>query len=257
MADFLIHDSTPEHKFTPPDRARGLDLSRRPFGANVYGTAASPFPTSLLIPRSEWQARIEEMEATKTSIPALCDQAGLKVKDQQQTEFCWANGPTHCVEVVRTIEGQKPIVLSAASVACRVNGFVNRGGWGGDALDFIIEHGIVPADQWPNTAINRQYLTDANVQLALKYRVTEWWELAPKNLDQLVTCLLLRIPVAVGYSWWGHEVTAVKPLWLDGTVALEIDNSWGTSWGDNGRGTIQGSRMQPDDAVCPRVTLAA
>lgn len=240
-----------------PKFGRGLDLSRRPRGFGAYGDLAHAFPDELLIPRSEWQARCEELDKTKSSIPDLCDQAGLKVKDQQQTNFCWANGPTHCVEIIRTLAGQEPTVLSAASVACPVTGYRNDGGWGKDALDQIVKAGIVPDALWPNAAISQKYATPDNLTTAKKYSVTGWWELEPNNIDQLISCLFHRVPVAVGYNWWGHEVTAVRPVWVDGAIAILIDNSWGTSWGTNGRGILQGRKMSPDDAVAPRVAIAA
>lgn len=240
----------------PSGYGRGLDLSSRPSGFGAYGPVASGFPADLLVPRSEWRARCEEMDRAKSSVADLCDQAGLKVKDQGRTNFCWANGPVHCVEIVRAVAGQAPTVLSAASVACQINNFKNEGGWGKDALDWIVTNGVVPVDRWPNTAIDRRYATEANVEAASRYVVTDWWELEPRNLDQLISCLFLRVPVAVGYNWWRHEVTAVRPVWLDGEIAIVIDNSWGEGWGTNGRGVLQGQRMLPDDAVAPRVAVA-
>ena len=76
-------------------------------------------------------------------------------------------------------------------------------------------------------------------------------------MAQLISCLLRRIPVAVGYDWWGHEVTAVDAIWLDGTVAIRIRNSWGMSWGNKGFSVLQGNKMIPADAVCARVAVAA
>lgn len=251
----LIDQMTNDDLF-PAEYGRGLDLSARPQGLMAYSDVANPFPDSLLIPRSEWQARIQELDATKSSIPDLCDQAGLPVKDQKRTNYCWANAPTHCVEVVRVLEGHAPVVLSAASVGAQVKNYWNTGGWGKEALDFIIAHGVVPDDKWPNAEINKKYATPENLAEAKKFAVTGWWELEPRNLDQLISCLLRRVPVAVGYNWWSHEVTAVRPLWLDGEVALQIDNSWGQQWGTNGRGTLQGRKMLPDDAVAPYVTIA-
>lgn len=251
----FIDDMTPDQLF-PSNRGRGLDFSTRPQGFAAYGNVAHAFPAALLVPRSEWQARCEELDSTKSAIPDICDLAGLPVKDQKQTNFCWANGPTHCVEIIRAVQGLTPTVLSAASVACQVNGYRNQGGWGKDALEFIISKGIVPDTKWPNAAISRAYATPENLALAMKYIVTGWWELEPGNLDQLISCLFHRVPVAVGYSWWSHEVTAVRPLWIDGAIAIQIDNSWGEGWGTKGRGILQGRRILPDDAVAPVVAIA-
>lgn len=253
----LIDQMTNDQLF-PAEYGRGLDLSARPQGLYAYGPSANAFPESLLIPRSEWQARIQELDETKSSIPHLCDQAGLKVKDQKSTNYCWANGPVHCVEVIRVLQGHAPLVLSAASVAAQVKDYWNSGGWGSEALDWIIKNGIVPDEKWPNAAIDRKYATAENLALAKRFAVVGvgWYELEPRNLDQLISALLRRIPVAVGYNWWGHEVSAVRPVWVDGEVAIQIDNSWGQQWGTNGRGILQGRKMLPDDAVAPVVSIA-
>lgn len=254
----IIHDTTPSHVLFPPGHSTGLDLSNRPQGFAYAGTA-EPFPESLLIPRSDWQGIIEEQKATKTRIQDVCDRAGVKVKDQQQTNYCWVNAPTHCVEIVRAMQHQTPIVLSAASVGAQVTGFRNIGGWGKEALEFIAAHGVIPEWMWPANAIDRRYLTDKAKDEAKRYAIDEWWEIEPRNLDQMVSCLLqpIPIPIAIGLAWWGHEVTAVGCDWVDGEVAIVIDNSWGTRWGTNGRGILQGSRRLPDDAVAPRVAKAS
>lgn len=254
--DFIVNDTTPNDVIFDPTKGRGLNLEDRPRGY-AYGAVAEPFPDELLIPRSEWQARIKEMEDTKTRITDLCDLRGLKVKDQARTNFCWFNAPTHCLEIDRVMQNESPVSLSPASGACKITNFRNVGGWGKQALEFIIDTGVVPSSMWPDTAIDRQYDTAATNAERAKYRVVEWWELEPRNLDQLMSVLLRRWPVAVGYNWWSHEVTAVNPRWIDGAPALDIDNSWGTSWGTNGRGVLQGNRMLPDDAVVPRTALAS
>src|SRR5690348_3395278 len=80
----------------PGGMGRGLDYASRT--AEGYGAAAEPFPTSLLIPRSEWQARIQEMEEQKSRLSDIITQSGLPPKNQQSTNYCWVNSPTHCIE---------------------------------------------------------------------------------------------------------------------------------------------------------------
>lgn len=255
--EFVIDDSTDlVATRPPPGQSRGLRLGLRstPFGAIPN---APPFPPELLIPRGEWQARIEEMEATKSRLSDVATQANLPCKDQNGTNYCWINAPTYCVELMRVVQNQAPVVLSPASAGARIKGYRNVGGWGEEGLSYIVENGLVPVEKWPANAIARQYNTAENVELAKRYRVTEWWELEPRNLDQLISCLLRRMPVAVGLNWWSHEVSYVDPLWKDNAIAIRHRNSWGMSWGDQGYGILQGNRMLPDDAVVPRVATAS
>ena len=253
---FIIHDETPERDYMHPEKGRGLDLSRRPVSGPAYAGVAEPFPTSLIVPRSEWQARIQEMTERKALLSVLCDLQGIKVKDQQRTNYCWVNAPTHCTEIVRALQNEPHVSLSPASVGARITHFRNVGGFGRDALEYIVANGIVPSSKWPDTAIDRSYDTADNEAAGQAYRIDEWWELDINNLDHLMSALLLGLPVSVGYAWWSHQVTAVDPVWLDGDAAIRIDNSWGTGWGDNGRGILQGRKMLPDDACCPRTALA-
>lgn len=255
----IINDTTPEHIYLPPvGQSTGLALALR--GPDGYADVAERFPSSLLVDitdGSAMQARIQEMKETKSRLSDLSLFANLPCKDQNGTNYCWINAPVHCVEIVRVVQNQPMVILSPASAGGPIKNYRNVGGWGKEGLEWIIAHGVVPVDKWPANAISSQYNTTENKQLALKYRVTEWWELKPRSKQELFSCLFARIPVAVGYNWWGHEVTAVDPEWQDGELVLRIRNSWGMSWGEKGFGILQGSKMLPDDAVAPRVALAA
>lgn len=251
--EIVIDDDTPE------EVTHGTGFGRGLVKADGYAGAADPFPPELLIPRSEWQARIAEMEAQKSRLSDLIVQAGLPCKDQQQTNYCWINAPTHCTEIVRVLMNEPTVILSPASAGAQIKNYRNEGGWGKEGLQWIVDHGLVPVEKWPANAIDRRYATPENKQLALDYRVTEWTELQPRNLDQLVSMLLRRIPVAIGLDWWSHEVTAVDPVWLNGAIAIRPRNSWGMDYPNPGAGgffILQGSKMYPDDAVAPRVAVA-
>lgn len=255
MPVHVIDDYTPDHVLFPRQFGRGYDAEARAQAG--YAGVADPFPDHLLIPRSEWQARIEEKVSSKTQISDLCDQVNLPCLNQESTNFCWVNGPTYCTEVIRAIQGQAPVLLSPASVGGPITGYQNVGGWAKPALQYISEHGIVPQDQWPANVIDSRYHTGTNVQLALGYRVTEWWDLNGGDVvANLVSCLLRGYPVAVGFNWWSHVVSAIDPVWQDGTIAIRIRNSWGMTWQDRGYAILQGQRMVPDDAVSPRVVAA-
>jgi hypothetical protein len=254
--EVVINDSTSTDITHPNENefGRGLELGFR--GPNGYDGVASAFPQSLLIAESEYQAWIEEKEAKKNRTSDLIRQYQLPHKDQSNTNYCWGNAPVHGVEVVRLRQNQKIVLLSPASICAPIVNFTNQGGWGGWALKRLISHGAFPVDRWPANAISKQYMTDENLKIGLDYRVSEWIELKPRNMNQLVSLLLRGIPVALGYNWWGHEVLGVDAVWLDGTIAIRIRNSW-KGWGDFGFGILQGSKMPADDAVAPLVVMAA
>ena len=153
------------------------------------------------------------------------------------------------------MQHNEQVILSPASAGARIKGFHNVGGWGTEGLRFIVENGVCPVEKWPANAIQRSYLTADNIALAKKYRITEWYDLRPRNYKQLISCVLRNWPVAVGYNWWSHEVTAYDAVIVDGKVLLRIRNSWSMNWGDAGFSVLSVAKGTPDDAVVPRVAL--
>lgn len=267
MSQLIINDDTIGKLadwLHPKEFGRGLDLTARPNpGGFGYGAInALRFDPKWLVPRSEWQARIQERKERGWTLREKIQRAKLPAKNQGSTNFCWANAPTACVEVNRLLQNQPLVILSPASVACPINGYRNEGGWGLDALKRLVNTGAVPVEHWPANAIDRRYGSEANWQIANNYRCIRWCELEPGNIDQLISMLFRDIPIAVGFSWWGHEVYACDPEWRDGEICYWIRNSWG-QWGTTGDpgfegySIIQGSKMKADDAVCPLSSLAS
>lgn len=248
--EFIINDDpgNVESGKIPDGVGRGLDLGMRGPGDFEYGEFASPFPDELLIPQSEWQARIQEMEEQKSRTSDRIRQANLPYKDQAQTNYCWINAPTHCVEITRLQQNQKTISLSPASAGAQIKNYRNVGGWGLEGLTWIVEHGLVPSDKWPDNAIDRKYATAENKTLALDYRADEWIECKPRNKAQMASMLLRRAAGAGGYNWQSHETTLCDLVWLDGDIATRNRNSW-KNYGDFGFFILQGSKMLADDLV--------
>lgn len=200
--------------------------------------------------------RAEELERKKARLSDFARANGIPCLDQNGTNYCWINAPTHCVELKRVLQGHRFVKLSPASVGGPLTNFRNVGGWGTAGLKGIAEMGLVPVDKWPANAISRSHNTDANRQLALNFRAEEWDELKTSVLA-VATQLVLLNPVAVGFNWWGHEVTYYDVVVTNGRISgLRIRNSWGMEWGDDGFSVLTGSKMVPDDVVTPRSVTA-
>ncbi len=96
--------------FTGEKKSKGLnprDYSIRPVG--YLGALAQPFPDSLLIPESEWDDRIAEQEANKSSLQHIRDKGnyGQRIPsyDQDGKGYCLPSGQL----VSMSDGGQKPI----------------------------------------------------------------------------------------------------------------------------------------------------
>lgn len=216
------------------------------------GFGKSPF--TKLIPREEWKERIEEMERTKTRLSDIT--AKLEVKNQRSSNFCWSFATVYCVEVIRELAGLEYVKLSPSSVACPITNYRNIGGWGTEALNYIIENGIVPQSMWPEVSFERKYNTEEAKIERLKYKVTEWYDIGNRNFDQVMSCLLLRIPLSGGFSWWRHQTALLDPVYLGpNSYGIRSRNSWGPSYGQNGYFILSGSKAVPDDACAPRVSV--
>lgn len=227
--------------------ARGYvprDFSAKPVGCLSY---AKPFNLPL-IPRSEWPARIEEMERTGTNLSSVAKRAGVKALNQSRTNFCWANAPVQAVQVARAWQNESLVLLSPASVAYPIKR-ANVGGWGLEAVEYIAENGIAPVSYWGANELSMRGDTPECREARKQFKITEWLDLTPGNFDQLATCLLNRIPCPIGLNWWRHEVLAMDLLHF-GNMAfgIRILNSWDVTWSAEGYGTLEERRGTPDDS---------
>jgi len=178
---------------------------------------------------------------------------------------CWAYASTAAVMLLRAVQGLPHVRMSAHAVGCKVKGFRDQGGWSAQSLDFIKEQGVPSVEKWPEKSMNRSNDRPDVWANAARHKFTEGFvELSAAvydrdlTFDQVMTCLLSRIPVPVDLMWWGHAVCAVDPVEVEpGSFGIRIWNSWTDNWGEKGMGVIRGQKAIPDNAVAPRVAMAS
>lgn len=169
---------------------------------------------------------------------------------------CWAHSSTSAALLVRAREHQPYVDFSAYAVACMIKHYRDEGGYGGQSLDFIADKGIPSSEYWPQKSMSKDNDKPATWENAKKHRFTEWMDMGAHDMKQLVTCLLLGIPVITDFNWWGHSVCAIRVVELHPTdehADIMIWNSWGDGWSEHGEGVLKGNKARPDGQWAPRV----
>lgn len=224
---------------------RGLqprNYSKHPFGSMPWGTM--PFP---VIPRSEWADRIDEGHAKKTFPIYHQLRKKTPILNQKRLPYCWMYAVTGAVQSIRACAGFPTAHLSATSAGAPGKNYREEGGWTGEAIGYAKKYGIASIETWPEAVNDRRYFRESRDEAKL-YNVGQWFELRPKNFDEVMTCLLLGYPVCVGLLWWGHAVFYPAPIRDRSDFGVIDDNSWGPEWEENGRSVLMESKATPDEA---------
>lgn len=264
MPPFIIDHSTDPALLFPPNKGRGYE----PRDYSQYPAEMFAPPSEMkLIPRSEWDARIDEQERLGASLEHVRMSANggspMPSLDQGPVGYCWAHSTTHTVMLQRAVANQPYVPLSAYAVAATIKSGRDEGGWCGLSAQFVRDKGIPSQALWPQGDRSyRKYDTPDVWADAAKHKITEDWvdltrQVYAQNLtfDQVATCLLLNVPVAVDFNWWSHSVCAIRLVRVEaGSYGLKILNSWSDQWGDLGTGILRGSHAEPDGAIATRVT---
>jgi hypothetical protein len=162
---------------------------------------------------------------------------------------CWAHSSVSAMLIRRAADGEPYADLSAYAVACIIKGYRDEGGWGAESLEWIAQHGVPTAKTWPQQSMSRSNDNAAMRAEAALHKYTDWRDIDPGNMKaQLVTCLLLGMPVVSDFNWWSHSVCTIDLVSLN-PFRTRIWNSWGDSWSENGTGILEGNKAVPDGAL--------
>lgn len=213
------------------------------------------FPEEWLIPESEWPERIIEREREGWTNRQLREKYKLPPLHQNGTNYCWGNCCTQALHYNELKQGRTEWTpMSPASACARIKRGANEGGWMMQWIKWVLEHGINEAVDFPvNSRDIGRYDTKVNREKAKLHIMTEFLDLVPKGrnpsraFQELISCLLRGIPVAIALMWWRHAVLAIDAVLKNGEVGILIDNSHGPSYGDNGLAAFFGTRKIPDD----------
>jgi hypothetical protein len=179
----------------------------------------------------------------------------VQAKDQDGLSLCWCYGSTRAVETRRITLGMDHRELSPESVAGPCTGWHNQGGYASEAFDQLENYGACEASYMdaPHSLRPARWKSDWQTNAKL-YKATQWYEIGT-SYEEVITCLLLNLPVAAGLDWWGHLVCFLDPVLLhDGTVGVLFQNSWGVDWptaGANGFSILTERKATPDGAAVP------
>lgn len=260
---FLIDDSTPDEVFFQPvvnGEPKGRGLVPRDFTIDPPEMFDPPSNIPL-IPRSEWDARIEEQDRLQSSLEHI--RGTIESLDQGNVGYCWAHSTAHCVTLIRARDNQPYVPLSAYAVAATIKQGRDEGGWCGLSAKFLRERGIPSQALWPQGDRDyRKYDRPEIWQDAARRKVTEEWidltrSVYDQNLtfDQVATCLLLNIPCALDFNHWSHSVCGLRLVRVEaGSYGIKIWNSWSDGWGERGMAVLRGQKAIPDGAVALRVS---
>jgi hypothetical protein len=160
------------------------------------------------------------------------------VLSQQSVGSCAAEASCGAVMCRRNQDGIKTPKLNAYAMYNTTSGGSDRGSTLHANLAFIQTHGCPSEAVWPRSQGWRTRPSAAAMEDALKYRAAKDGVIEIKNKRELWTMVLSGYPIQFGYT--GHSIFCADVLDLNRLIYV---NSWAPTWGNNGRGTLEASRV--------------
>lgn len=267
----VIDTDGPDTTVTRPD---GVGFGLVPRDYSLYPQEMFAAPSEMkLIPASEWDARYDEQEATKSSLEHIYlggpgGAPRFVNLDQVSDGYCWAYSTGHSIMLKRLADNLPLVRLNPHATAAIIKNGRNEGGWCGLSAKWATEHGYAVEGtgpgEWPFNSRNLKYDTPELRAAMAKHKVTEDWvdltsQVWDRNLteSQVATCLFNNTPCPVDFNHWSHSVCALRMVRIEaGDWGLLILNSW-KNWGRHGLGVLRGNKRIPDGAVAVRSTTAS
>lgn len=209
-----------------------------------------PFTRAATIQRlsmAEIKELAREKTANKTWLTDLADAKGSKVKNQKNSSYCWIHAPVRLMELARLHAGGAPLTLSAFYAGSQIKNGRNEGGWGLQGIKFLHEHGTCVESMWPPMQF-RGTVTDEIKTNAELHQITAFEEFEPQDMELIYSSIVQDQGVTVGIPAWGHEVALTFLVFEGNDLLPGHDNSWGTDYGQNGRGVLKGKMTRFSEA---------
>lgn len=203
-----------------------------------------------IVPQEDWRDALEEYKPT-------CRELIWNTYSQGSVGSCASEGFNKSLETIREYRGYKRIEFNPYFAYHTVSG----GRDGGSSLDsnvkFGIETGACPRSVWDRNKGWRREPSEEAYEAAYNYRLDECFDIDNTNTRQfhleIGSALLKGFCVYAGYT--GHAILLITLVYKNGTWYAEYQNSWGSSWGDNGKGLLKFSSIRRGyGAFVPRTT---
>ena len=217
---------------------RYLSAMPRPAGHNTRAYSLPLLAAGPLIPRSDWSAALQEQIGRKSLISQM---QTWEPDDQDGYPICWAAGTCAAFSTARVLQGLPYVRISGMSVAVPISGG-HRGGYEGDAVEYLTRTGGASVDVWEYANPNGASSSDPRVQESRKHHIAlESYEC--DGFDEFANAFLLGRPCTVSYNWWSHVVMACDLVEIErGSFGVRIRNNWG-DWGASNDHGVSGYQV--------------